>query len=60
MLARYGPVPARGRWTFEVKWDGFRGLGCTGDDFRVRSRRGSNMTELVPELKQLPARGIFR
>jgi len=51
MLARTGPLPSRGRWAYEVKWDGFRALVRAGDDFRVRSRRGWDMTALVPELK---------
>jgi bifunctional non-homologous end joining protein LigD len=54
MLARSGPLPTRGRWAFEVKWDGVRALVRTGDDYRVRSRRGWDMTELVPELEALP------
>src|SRR3954451_8314788 len=31
MLARTGPVPTRGRWAFEVKWDGFRAIVRAGD-----------------------------
>ena len=26
MLARSGTLPTRGRWAYEVKWDGFRAL----------------------------------
>jgi bifunctional non-homologous end joining protein LigD len=59
MLARSGPIPSRGQWSFEVKWDGFRAIVRTDREFRVRSRRGWNMTEFVPELESLPARGIF-
>src|SRR3954471_24856984 len=58
MLARPGPLPSRGRWAYEVKWDGFRALIRAGDDFRVRSRRGWDMTALVPELQALPA-GVY-
>src|SRR5262245_8067930 len=54
MLARSGPIPTRGQWAFEVKWDGFRALVRTGAGFRVRSRRGWDMTKLVPELETLP------
>lgn len=54
MLARSGPLPTRADWAFEVKWDGFRALGSTEKDLQVRSRRGWNMTDLVPELAALP------
>jgi hypothetical protein len=50
MLLRSGPLPTRGDWAYEVKWDGFRALVSTEGGLRVRSRRGWNMTELVPEL----------
>jgi bifunctional non-homologous end joining protein LigD len=54
MLARSGPIPTRGDWSFEVKWDGFRAIVSTeGAPLRIRSRRGWNMTELVPELAAL-------
>jgi ATP-dependent DNA ligase len=53
MLARSGPIPKRGEWSFEVKWDGFRAI-TEGVPLRVRSRRGWNMTDLVPELSALP------
>lgn len=54
MLSRPGPVPSGSGWSFEVKWDGFRALVSTEDGLRVRSR-GWNMTELLPELRFLPA-----
>jgi bifunctional non-homologous end joining protein LigD len=50
MLARAGPIPHGRGWTFEPKLDGFRCLVCTHDGFRARSRRGWNMTPLLPEL----------
>ncbi|MFL5982735.1 MAG: hypothetical protein ACJ74R_13605 [Gaiellaceae bacterium] len=60
MLARSGPIPTRGEWTFEVKWDGFRAIVSTeGAPLRVRSRRGWNMTPLLPELSALPVTGTF-
>ena len=55
MLSRSGAIPSGEGWTFEVKWDGFRALVSTVDGVRVRSRRGWNMTELLPELRSLPA-----
>jgi bifunctional non-homologous end joining protein LigD len=57
MLARSGPLPTGAGWLFEPKLDGFRCLTCTHvGRFRARSRRGWNMTQLLPELAQvLPA-----
>jgi bifunctional non-homologous end joining protein LigD len=55
MLLRPGPIPTGTAWSFEVKWDGFRALVSTVDGLRVRSRRGWNMTPLLPELRSLPA-----
>ena len=57
MLAKAGSLPTRAGWTFEPKLDGFRCLVCThGGRFRARSRRGWNMTTLLPELERtLPA-----
>jgi bifunctional non-homologous end joining protein LigD len=54
MLSRPGPLPTGSNWLFEVKWDGFRALVSTENGLRVRSRRGWNMTETVPELTALP------
>jgi bifunctional non-homologous end joining protein LigD len=60
MLARSGPIPTRGEWTYEVKWDGFRAIVSTeGAPLRVRSRRGWDMTPLLPELSALPVNGTF-
>jgi bifunctional non-homologous end joining protein LigD len=51
MLARLGSLPTRGDWAYEVKRDGFRAIVSTeGVPLRVRSRRGWDMTKLVPEL----------
>src|SRR5215210_432313 len=50
MLARSGPLPRGRGWVFEPKLDGFRCLVCTHAGFRARSRRGWNMTTLLPEL----------
>ena len=59
MLARSGQIPARGEWAYEVKWDGFRGLLSTEGRFRVKSRRGWDMTELIPELASFAVYGSF-
>jgi bifunctional non-homologous end joining protein LigD len=51
MLARSGPIPKGRGWIYEPKLDGFRCLTCThGGRFRARSRRGWNMTNLLPEM----------
>jgi ATP-dependent DNA ligase len=55
MLSRPGPLPSGSTWSFELKWDGFRALVSTEDGLRVRSRRGWNMTGVLPELRALPA-----
>jgi pimeloyl-ACP methyl ester carboxylesterase len=54
MLARPDRLP-RGDYGYEVKWDGFRALVSTEDGLLVRSRRGWDMTGLLPELAHLPA-----
>ena len=55
MLSRPGPLPSGSGWSFELKWDGFRAIVSTEDGLRVRSRRGWNMTPVLPELRALPA-----
>jgi bifunctional non-homologous end joining protein LigD len=52
MLARPGAIPTGDGWRYEPKLDGFRCLVCTHDRFRARSRRGWNMTPMLPELEQ--------
>jgi hypothetical protein len=57
MLARAGAIPRGSGWTFEPKLDGFRCLVCTHAGLRVRSRRGWDMTHLLPEFRRgLPLR----
>src|SRR5262249_14192701 len=51
---RPGPLPSGPAWSFGLKWDGFRALVSTEDGLRVRSRRGWNMTSVLPELRRLP------
>jgi ATP-dependent DNA ligase len=56
MLARGGQIPTGRGWSFEPKLDGFRAIASTcGATVRVRSRRGWNMTKLLPELESLPS-----
>jgi ATP-dependent DNA ligase len=50
MLARAGRIPTGRGSRFEPKLDGFRCMFCTHAGFRARSRRGWDMTPLLPEL----------
>src|SRR4051794_30597307 len=51
MLASPGAIPTGSGWVFEPKLDGFRCLTRThGGRFRARSRRGWDMTSLLPDL----------
>jgi bifunctional non-homologous end joining protein LigD len=59
MLARSGRLPTESGWAFELKWDGFRAIVRTGSEYRVRSRRGWNMTKLVPELAEMPVDAVL-
>jgi bifunctional non-homologous end joining protein LigD len=59
MLARSGPLPLEPGWSYELKWDGFRALVRSGGEFRVRSRRGWNITPLLPELSALPLEAVL-
>jgi len=53
------PVPAlptEPGWTFEPKWDGYRGIGALGPGaLQITSRRGTDMAPWFPELAGLPA-----
>jgi bifunctional non-homologous end joining protein LigD len=55
MLSRPGPLPSSSGWSFELKWDGFRAIVSTEEGLYVRSRRGWDMTTVLPELRGLPA-----
>jgi bifunctional non-homologous end joining protein LigD len=59
MLAKSAPLPERGDYAYELKWDGFRALVRSGEEFRVRSRRGWDMTKLLPELAELPVDAVL-
>src|SRR4051794_7463453 len=52
MLARADSIPSGSGWTFEPKLDGFRCLVCTHAGFRARSRRGWDMSHLLPEFRR--------
>jgi bifunctional non-homologous end joining protein LigD len=53
MLARPDRLP-HDDYTYEVKWDGFRAIVSTERGLEVRSRRGWEMSERLPELSGLP------
>jgi bifunctional non-homologous end joining protein LigD len=55
MLARGGKIPVGDGWSFEPKLDGFRAIVSTIGGVSIRSRRGWDMTPLLPEAKRLPA-----
>src|SRR5204863_10139096 len=59
MLARSGRLPAENGYAFELKWDGYRAIVRSGSEFRVHSRRGWNMTPLLPELATLPVDAVL-
>jgi bifunctional non-homologous end joining protein LigD len=60
MLAGTGrPAGWLGEWQIEPKLDGFRALiGVTPDDRVVRTRRGRNITDQLPELASLCDIGV--
>jgi bifunctional non-homologous end joining protein LigD len=55
MLARPATLPLGSGYSYEVKWDGFRAIVSTEAGLQVRSRRGWDMTALLPELAELPS-----
>src|SRR5919201_1981549 len=59
MLARSGPLPTRGDFAYEVKWDGFRAIVSTENGLRVRIRRGWNMSDRVSFLADLPVSAVI-
>jgi bifunctional non-homologous end joining protein LigD len=54
MLTRPAELPLGPGYAYEVKWDGFRAVVSTLAGLRVRSRRGWDMSDRLPELKGLP------
>ena len=59
MLSRLSRELPLGDYAYELKWDGLRAMVSTADGLRVRSRRGWDMTELLPELADLPPRLVL-
>jgi bifunctional non-homologous end joining protein LigD len=61
MLATHGVPPTGPGWAFEWKWDGYRLIASTEGQFRLTSRRGTNLTDDYPELavlRQLVERSV--
>jgi bifunctional non-homologous end joining protein LigD len=51
MLARTAhEPPSDDEWAFEIKWDGIRALAHLGDELRLVSRSGEDITRRYPEL----------
>jgi ATP-dependent DNA ligase len=55
MLLRPGRIASGAGWAFELKFDGFRAIVSTEHGLQVRSRRAWNMSDRVPELRELPS-----
>jgi bifunctional non-homologous end joining protein LigD len=54
MLASNRPTgPISGKWVLEPKFDGWRVIVAVGDDVRVWTRTGHELTERLPELAPL-------
>jgi bifunctional non-homologous end joining protein LigD len=54
MLALAGAPPSGAGWAFEFKWDGVRAIAAvTGDQLRLYSRNGNDITGGYPELAAL-------
>jgi len=58
MLARSGPLPTRGDFAYEVKWDEFRAIVSTRDAAGAEPPSW-DMTERVTFLSGLPVRAIL-
>jgi bifunctional non-homologous end joining protein LigD len=54
MLASTGePGGDQAAWSFEAKWDGWRGLVYVDGGLRVRTRTGRQVADSLPELARL-------
>ncbi|GAA3471992.1 non-homologous end-joining DNA ligase [Nonomuraea roseola] len=54
MFAKAGPLPAKGQWAYEMKWDGVRALAYVEDrGVRLVSRNGKDVTVAYTELRML-------
>ena len=53
MLSTLAPLPWGERWSFEPKWDEFRGICVVDGSVRLLSRRGNDLTRLCPGVSVL-------
>ena len=50
-------LPQGDGWAYEPKWDGFRAIAFVdGDETRLQSRNGRDLTRYFPELQSAPGR----
>jgi len=53
-------LPQGDGWAYEPKWDGFRAIAFVdGDEARLQSRNGRDLTRYFPELRFAPGRYIL-
>ena len=53
-------MPQGDGWAYEPKWDGFRAIAFVdGDEVRLQSRNGRDLTRYFPELQFAPGRYIL-
>ena len=53
-------LPQGDGWAYEPKWDGFRAIAFVdGDEVRLQSRNGRDLTRYFPELRFAPGRYIL-
>ena len=53
-------LPQGDGWAYEPKWDGFRAIAFVdGDEVRLQSRNGRDLTRYFPELQFAPGRYIL-
>ena len=53
-------LPQGDGWAYEPKWDGFRAIAFVdGDEVRLQSRNGRDLTRYFPELRFAPGRYVL-
>jgi ATP-dependent DNA ligase len=53
-------LPKGDGWAYEPKWDGFRAIAFVdGDEVRLQSRNGRDLTRYFPELRFAPGRYVL-
>jgi bifunctional non-homologous end joining protein LigD len=53
LAATRAPLPLRGEWALEPKFDGWRGVVAVNDGVRVWTRNNHELTQRLPELQPL-------